>query len=145
MSQRNQHQRTKDIKIENLDSDSDENIDNSNHINNNKSKNKNDYVEKANTVNLNVINESKQNTGIRKHSSRLDKNSIRQHSPKLKSKQSFNRKHSPEMDLYEVYFNNNCDNTIDGSIQGKSTHLVKAKSNIQKIKFKRRSPSIESL
>lgn len=42
---------------------------------------------------------------------------------------------SPEGDFYDEYFNKNSENQLN----------IKKKNNIQKIKFKRRSPSLESV
>jgi len=44
------------------------------------------------------------------------------------------KKTAPEMELYEVYFDKNAENPLS----------TKTKTNIQKIKFKRRSPSLSS-
>lgn len=53
---------------------------------------------------------------------------VAKHKPKIE------RRSSPAVDLYEVYFNEN----------GMDRLHQKTKTNIQKIKFKRRSPSLES-
>jgi hypothetical protein len=77
-----------------------------------------------------VVNEQQQS----KPKKKLIRNDKVYASPSSPSnRQINNRNNANDMDLYEVYFNKN--NEI---------HNHKFKNNIQKIKFKRRSPSIES-
>ena len=95
--------KSRELKIENLDSDTD----------------------LENTVRIDTLNEKLKlpQQASKKHTSRLD--SKTQVPSKPESKQN--------MEFYEVYFNKN-----------DSKQNTKLKSNIQKIKFKRRSPSVKS-
>jgi len=79
---------------------------------------------------IKILNEKRENAG--------KKNGVRRVKLRPKVTHAHNedkdKKTTPEIELYEVYFDKNGENALN----------TKTKTNIQKIKFKRRSPSIGS-
>jgi len=90
---------------------------------------------------IKILNEKRENTVQKVGGRKIHKVKLRQkvaqavnETAKAVNETAKDKKTAPEMELYEVYFDKNSENPLS----------TKTKTNIQKIKFKRRSPSLSS-
>ena len=82
---------------------------------------------------IKILNEKRENAGKKNGVRKVQRVKLR---PKVTHahNEDKDKKTTPEIELYEVYFDKNGENALN----------TKTKTNIQKIKFKRRSPSLGS-